>query len=303
MPDKLAALRNLLAASRYGAIDNRAKIRLEHLDPRAVAGWVYWKLSQREFTDIEPGHIRRIQVLPDENALLITGEPVALDRIQVLIESLDVPQAAKISLSCVSVRTSQPQRLLCQPRSPNLVQMPDGTEFDPAAEELDVGKLCPVAPDYADECIVVVNPYVDTDELDRMLEEGVADMPWEPRFVERKGLGGTVTFQCEHTMPSGIPGLRLAALVGQMGLITVQVSLRCSGEGRMAETSATVQYVAFPGQTVAVGVIPRVGTVKEMPVLLVTADTVDRHARKRAHRLAGEHTRGLRRTPVPTRQD
>ncbi|MGD9497619.1 MAG: hypothetical protein AB7Y46_15060 [Armatimonadota bacterium] len=297
MPDKLAALRHLLAASRYGATDHRATIPLEFLDARAAAGWLYWKLSQRQLGEIEPGDIRRIKVLADENALLLVGDAVALDRLQVLIEGLDVPSAAAISLSCLSVETSQPQRLLCQPRAPTLVELPDGSELD-AAEELDVGKLCPVAPDYADECVVVVNPYVDSAELDRMIDEGVAEMPWEPRFVERPGLGGAVTFQCEHTMPSGQPGLRLAALVGADGLITVQVSLRCSGEGAAGRGSATVQYVAFPGQTVGIGVIPRLQRAERMPVLLVTADTIDRHARERAHRLARRHTRSLRQRRV-----
>lgn len=300
MPDKLAALRHLLAASRYADGDHRAKIELFHLDARAVAGWIYWKLSQRQLEDIEPGDIRRIRVLPDDNALLVTGAPGALDRLQVLIESLDVPHAATISVSCVSVETTQPQRLLCQPRVPNIIERPDGTQLDLTRNQLDLGKLCPVAPEYADECIVVVNPYVDPDELDRMIDEGTAEMPWEPRFAEHKGLGGAVTFQCEHTMPSGQPGLRLAALVGANGLITVQVSLRCAGDDR-ASSSATVQYVAFPGQTVAVGVIPSRLAVETVTVLLVTADTVDRHARRRAHRRADEYTRRLHRKPPPQR--
>ena len=219
MTDKLAALRQLLAASRYADTDHRATMELYHLDARAVAGWVYWKLSQRQFDDIEPGDVRRIRVLPDDNALLITGEPAALDRLQMLIESLDVPHAATISLACVAVESTQPQRLLCQPRVPNIIERPDGTRLDLSRDQLDVGKLCPVAPEYADECIVVVNPYVDPDEIERMIEDGSAEMPWEPRFAEHKGLGGTVTFHCEHTMPSGQPGLRLAALVGRNGLV------------------------------------------------------------------------------------
>lgn len=298
MPDKLAALRHLLAASRYADTDHRAKIELYHLDPRAVAGWIYWKLSQRQLEGVDPGDVRRIKVLPDDDALLITGDPAALDRLQVLIERLDVPHAATISVSCIAVQTTEPQRLLCQPRVPNIIERPDGTQFDPAGEQLDVGKLCPVAPEYADDCIVVVNPYVDPDEIDVMLEEGTAEMPWEPRFAEHKGLGGTVTFQCEHTMPSGQPGLRLAALVGANGLITVQVSLRCEGDNRPS-SSGTVQYVAFPGQTVAVGVIPGRVSVEKMTVLLVTADTVDRQTRSKAHRRAYEHAKRLHRTPAP----
>lgn len=298
MSDKLAALKHLLAASRYADTDHRAKIELFHLDPRAVAGWLYWKLSQRELEGIMPGDIRRMRVLPDDNALLVTGEPAALDRLNVLVERLDVPHTTSISVSCVSVETTEPQRLLCQPRVPNIIERADGTEFDPAAEHLDVGKLCPVAPEYADECIVVLNPYVDQDELERMIDDGTASVRWEPRFIERKGLGGSVTFQCEHTMPSGMPGLRLAALVGANGLITVQVSLRCEGD-RQPSTSGTVQYSTFPGQTVAVGVIPGHREIKKMTVLLVTADTVDRHTRSKAHQRAYEHAKRLHATPVP----
>ncbi len=298
MPDKLSALRHLLAASRYTDTDHRARIELFHLDARAVAGWVYWKLSQHQFEDIDPGDVRRMRVLPDDNALLITGDPAALDRLQVLIESLDVPHAAAISLACIAVESTQPQRLLCQPRVPNIIERPDGTRLDLSRDQLDVGKLCPVAPDYADECIVVVNPYVDPDEIDRMIEDGSAEMPLEPRFVEHKGLGGAVTFQCEHTMPSGQPGLRLAALVGMDGLVTVQVSLRCEGDSRPS-SSATVQYVAFPGQTVAVGVIPGRVSVPSTTVLLVTADTVDRSARRKAHQRARRHAQRLHRVPVP----
>ncbi len=298
MPDKLQALRHLLAASRYGATDHRATIPLEFLDARAVAGWLYWKLSQHELGEVDPGSVRRIKVIADENALLLVGESVALDRLEALIDSLDVPTAASISLSCVSVETAQPQRLLGEPRTPTMVELPNGSTLDPTGDALDVSKLCPVAPDFADECVIVVNPYVDRDELDEMLNEGVAEMLYEPRFVERQGLGGVVTFQCEHAMPSGQAGLRLAALVGDTGLITVQVSLRCSGDAPRTP-SATVQYVAFPGQTVAVGVIPRMGTVERMTVLLVTADTIDRRARGRAHQIAREHARGLRRTRRP----
>ena len=300
MPDRLAALRELLAASRYGDADHRATIRLEHLDARAVAGWLYWKFSQHQFEDIDPRAVRRIRVLPEENALLITGAPAALDRLQVLIESLDVPQAATISISCLAVETTQPQRLLCQQRVPNIIERPDGTQLDLSSDQLDVGKLCPVAPDYADECIVVLNPYVDPDEVERMAQDGTVEMPWEPRFAEHKGVGGTVTFQCEHTMPSGQPGLRLAALVGATGLVTVQVSLRCAGAGSDA-ASATVQYVAIPGQTVAVGVIPAKKSVSRVTVLLVTADTVDRDARRKAHQRARDYTKRLQMRPVPHR--
>jgi hypothetical protein len=139
---------------------------------------------------------------------------------------------------------------------------------------------------------------VDLDEVREMIDEGTAAIDHEPRFVERQGLAGSVTFQCEHTMPSGQAGLRLAALVGDNGLVTVQVSLRCSGDDAR-RPSATVQYVAFPGQTVAVGVLPRAGSIVRMTVLLVTADTIDRHARDRAHQIAREHSRGLRRTQAP----
>lgn len=294
MSDKLSALRHLLSASRYGASDHRAKIALEYLDPRAVAGWIYWKIAQRQLGEIEPGEIRRIQVLPEESSLLITGAPAALDRLQVLVENLDSPSGASISISCTSVETTEPHRLLCQPRVPTAIEMPDGSEFDPAATELDVGRLCPVAPQFADECVVVVNSYVDHSELDRMIEEGVAEIPWEPRLAEREGLGGAVTFQCEHTTPSGRPGLRLAALVGSNGLITIQVSLRCGDDDRPS-SSGTLQYVALPGQTVAMGVIPRRGQSSTTTVLLVTADTMDRRGRRKAHRRAIEYARRVQR--------
>ena len=300
MADKLAALRHLLAASRYGATDHRAKIALDFLDPRAVAGWVYWKLSQRQLGEIEPGSIHRIQVLPEEKSLLITGEAAALDRLQVLIESLDTPNAPSISVSCLSVETAEPYRLLCQPRVPTIIEMPDGTEFDPATTELDVGRLCPVAPDYADRCVLVVNPYVDPGELERMIEEEAAEMPWEPRLVEREGLGGVVTFQCEHTTPSGQPGLRLAALVGRHSLITVQVTLRCDGQDD-GSNSGTVQYVALPGQTVAVGVIPRRRRRAKTAVLLVTVDILDRGSRRVALRRAREHAQRLQKMQIGRR--
>lgn len=295
MPNKLAALRHLLAASRYGTTDHRAVVPLDHLDPRAVAGWLYWKLNQRELGEIDPGAVRRIKVLPDQNALVLIGDSTAIDWLTALIEGLDVPAAAAISLTCLPVETTQPQRLLSQQRVPTQVELPGGMQLDPASETLDLGKLGPVAPDFADECVVVLNPYVDTAELDEMLEEGVAELLYEPRFVESHGLGGVVTYHCEHTMPSGRPGLRLAALVSRDGLISVQVSLRCSGHPPGEEHSATVQYVAFPGQTVAVGVMPAGGAPERMTVLLVTADTIDRRARSRARKLAREHVRDLHR--------
>jgi len=80
--------------------------------------------------------------------------------------------------------------------------------------------------------------------------------------------------------------------------VTVQVSLRCAGDQRPS-SSSTVQYVAFPGQTVAVGVIPGRISVSSTTVLLVTADTVDRSARRRAHQRARDHTKRLYHVPVP----
>lgn len=295
MPDKLAALRHLLAASRYGSTDHRAVVSLEHLDPYAVAGWLYWKLNQHELGEIEASAVRRIKVLPDANALVLIGDSAAIDWLTALIDGLDVPAAAAISLTCLPIETTQPQRLLSQQRVPMQVEMPGGLHLDPASETLDLGKLCPVEPDFADECVTVINPYVDTAELDEMLDEGVAELLYEPRFAESHGLGGAVTYHCEHTMPSGRSGLRLAALVGRNGLITVQVSLRCSGHPPGDEHSATVQYVAFPGQTVAVGVMPAGGAPARMTVLVITADTIDRRARGRARKLAREHLQGARR--------
>jgi len=295
MPDKLAALRHLLAASRYGTTDHRVTVALEHLDPRAVAGWLYWKLAQHELGEIDPSSVRRIRVLADQNALVLVGDSTALDWLSGLIEGLDAPTAAAVSLTCLPIETTEPQRLLSQQRVPTQVEMPDGLQLDPASETLDLGKLCPVAPDFADECVTVINPYMDTAELDEMLREGVAELLYEPRFAESHGLGGAVTYHCEHTMLSGRSGLRLAALLGRNGLITVQVSLRCTGHPPDEEHSATIQYVAFPGQSVAIGVMPAGGAPVRMTVLVVTADTIDRRARSRARKLAREHVQSLRR--------
>lgn len=295
MPDKLAALRHLLAASRYGATDHRAVVPLQHLDAHAVAGWLYWKLSQHKLGDVDLHSLRRIKVLADENALVLIGDSTAIDRLTALIEDLDVPTAATLSLTCLPIETTEPQRLLSQQRIPTQVEMPGGLHLDPATETLDLGKLCPVAPDFADECVVVINPYVDTTELGEMLDEGVAQLLYEPRFAESHGLGGTVTYHCEHPMHDGRSGLRLAALLGRNGLITVQVSLRCSGHPPGDEHSATVQYVAFPGQTVAVAAMPGNGAPVRMTVLVITADTIDRRARSQARKLARERVEGVRR--------
>ncbi len=210
---------------------------------------------------------------------------MAVNRLQRLIEDLDVNPAAAITLSCIPVDTTQPQRLLCQPRLSHVVDMPDGTQMDAAADEVDVGRLAPVEPDYADEMVVVVNPFVDSDEVEKMVEEGVGTIGDQPRFIEHQGLAGTVTFECEHKMPNGRSGLRLAALMGQDGLMTVQASIRCSGwalDNPLAQgQSATVQYTAYPGQTVAVGVLPATGITGIMTVLLITADAVGPQRRKK----------------------
>ena len=302
MPHSLSALRRMLLAQRYGEGHHRATVTVENLDPRAVAGWLYWKLSQRQLGPVRPGDIRRIKVISDQKAIVITGDPYAVDRLVVLVQELDTSAAGSISLSCIPVETTQPQRLLCQPRPLTLIELPDGSYMDPG-DELSVAKLCPVEPDYADEMVVVVNPYVDTGEVEEMVRAGVAKIGDEPRLLERKGLAGAVTFQCEHTMPSGKSGLRLAALVGEHGLITVQVGIRCSGhalDSPLADDgSATVQYVAYPGQTVAVGVIPATGAEGKMTVLLLTADTEDTQARRRAHNLARRVFRRLRKSPAP----
>lgn len=278
MPRSLTALRRMLAANSYRQGHHCVVVALEHLDPRAVAGWVFWKLDQRQLGSVALADIRRIRVLAGRDALEITGEPVAVNRLSRLIENLDVNATASITLSCIPVETTRPQRLLCQRQPSHLVDLPDGTQVDAGADEVDVGRLAPVEPDYADEMVTVVNPFVDPDEVEKMVAEGVATIGDEPRLIERKGLAGTVTFECEHKMPSGRSGLRLAALMGQDGLMTVQVSIRCSGcalDNPLAQgQSATVQYVAYPGQTVAVGVLPATGVAGMMTVLLITADTV-----------------------------
>jgi len=275
----------MLLANGYRQGHHRAVVTLEHLDPRAVAGWVFWKLDQRQLGSLSWTDIRRIQVLGDGNALAISGEPAAVNRLQRLIEDLDVNALAAITLSCVPVDTTRPQRLLCQPRLSHLVDLPDGTQLDAAADEVDVGRLAPVEPDYADEMVVIVNPFVDPDEVEKMVEEGMATIGDQPRLIEHKGLGGTVTFECEHKMPNGRSGLRLAALMGQDGLMTVQASIRCSGcalDSPLAQgQSATVQYTAYPGQTVAVGVLPATGVAGTMTVLLITADTVAPQRRRK----------------------
>lgn len=298
MSNRLSALRNLLTAQRYSHPHHRVCVPVENLDPRAVAGWLYWKLSQRQLGSVRPGDIRSIKVLSDQNAIAITGDTEAVDRLRTLVEELDVNAGGSISLSCVPVETTEPQRLLCEPRAGLAIELPGGSQLDPAAEEVSVERLCPVEPEYADELVVVVNPYVDTDVVEEMVAEGVAEIGDQPRLIERRGLAGTVTFQCEHTMPSGKSGLRLAAQVGEHGLITVQASIRCTGralrdplgEGQ----SATVQYIAYPGQTVAVGVLPATGCEGPMTVLLLTADTVDARARKKAENLARKVFKQLR---------
>lgn len=285
MPRSLTAIRRMLLANGYRQGHHSAVITLEHLDPRAVAGWVFWKLDQHQLGPVRRADISRIQVLGDRNALAISGEPVAVNRLQRLIEDLDVSPATAITLSCVPVDTTRPQRLLCQPRLSHLVDLPDGTQMDAAADEVNVGRLAPVEPDYADEMVVVVNPFVDPDEVEKMVEEGVGTIGDQPRFIEHQGLAGTVTFECQHKMPNGRSGLRLAALMGQDGLMTVQASIRCSGcalDNPLAQgESATVQYTAYPGQTVAVGVLPATGITGIMTVLLITADAVGPQRRKK----------------------
>jgi len=292
----------MLLAQRYGEAHQRATITIRNLDARAVAGWLYWKLSQRQLGPVRPGDIRRIKVISDQNAIVITGDPYAVDRLIVLVQELDMSAAGSISLSCIPVETTEPQRLLCQPHPMTLIELPDGSYMDPG-DEVSLAKLCPVEPDYADEMVVVVNPYVDTGEVEEMVRSGVAQIGDQPRLLERKGLAGAVTFHCEHTMPSGKSGLRLAALVGEHGLITVQVSIRCSGcalDSPLADNgSATVQYVAYPGQTVAVGVIPAEGAKGSVTVLLLTADTEDTRARRKAHNLARRIFQRLRKAPAP----
>ncbi len=293
----LYALKNLLTAHRYAHPHQRVVVPLENLDPRAVAGWLHWKLSQHQLGSVRLGDIRSIKVLSDRRALILIGEAAAVDRLRELVEELDEDAGGAISLSCIPITTTQPQRLLCQPPRGRNIQLPDGAEIDPAAE-ISVERLCPVEPEYADEMVVVLNPYVSPEVVEQMVAAGVAEVGDQPRLIERKGLAGTVTFQCDHTMPSGKAGLRLAAQVGEQGLITVQVSIRCTGkelsdpldEGR----SATVQYVAYPGQTVAVGVVPASGCPGSMTVLLITADTVDTRARRQAENLARQIFQRLR---------
>ncbi len=290
MPNRLSAVRRILLSHGYGQGSHRATVALEHLDPRAVAGWVYWKLGQRQLGEVKPADIRRIKVSGSERSVTISGEPYAVDQLRRLVQELDKNAAGAISLACLPVETTQPQRLLCQPRAIHLVEMPDGSQIDTAAEAVDVAKLCPVEPDFADEMVVIVNPYVDPDAVEEMVVAGMATIGDEPRLIERKGLAGTVTFECEHTMPSGRAGLRLATLVGSDGLMTVQASIRCSGcrlDSPLARgRTATVQYVAYPGQTVALGAVPATGTEGATTVLLVTADTVDVRAHRKAHGVA-----------------
>ncbi len=285
MSSSMNALRRMLLANGYRQGHPRAVVTLEHLDPRAVAGWVFWKLDQHQLGPVNLADISRIQVLSSENALAITGEPAAINRLQILIEDLDVKTGATITLSCIPVDTTQPQRLLCQPRLSHLVELPDGTQTDAAADEVDVGRLAPVEPEYADEMVVIVNSFVDAGQVEEMVEEGIATIGDQPRFIEHKGLAGTVTFECEHKMPSSRSGLRLATLMGQDGLMTVQASIRCSGsalDSPLAQgQSATVQYTAYPGQTVAVGVLPATGVIGIMTVLLITADAVAPQRRKK----------------------
>ena len=285
MPASLSALRRMLAANSYRQGIHRVVVTLERLDPSAVAGWLFWKLDRRQLGSVTRADIHRIRVLAGEDALEISGEPLAVNQLRRLIEKLDVNATAAITLSCIPVETTRPQRLLSQPRPLNLVDLPDGTQLDATGDEIDVGRLAPVEPDYADEMVVIVNSFVDPDEVDKMVAEGVATIGDQPRFIEHKGLAGTVTFECEHKMPSGRSGLRLAALMGHDGLMTVQASIRCSGCGLDNPLdqgqSATVQYVAYSGQTVAVGVLPATGVTGTMTVLLITADSVAPKRRKK----------------------
>ncbi|MCD6359592.1 MAG: hypothetical protein J7M38_01935 [Armatimonadetes bacterium] len=307
MPHRLKALKRMLTAQRYTHPHRRVTVEVKNLDARALAGWIYWKLEQRQLGAVAPGDVRQIRVLGESNSIVIIGEPAAVARLRALIAELDHNAEGTITVSCIPVETSQAQRLLCRPRPSLLVEMPDGTQVDPAAEEVSVERLCPVEPEYADELVVVVNPFVDPAEVERMVAEGVARIGDQPRLIERKGIAGTVTFQCEHTMPSGKSGLRLAALVGENGLMTVQVSIRCSGvdlsDPLYGGRSATVQYVAWPGQTVAVGVLPATGCRGPMTVLLLTADTVEARNAARPHSLARrmfERLRARRRDIAPT---
>jgi hypothetical protein len=256
------------------------KFTLRHAGAPGLAGWMQEELDENgELAGIPADQIDKIECIPQDNAIAVSGEEAAIERIRMLLAQVDVP-ITQIAIRCKMVELEEPELLLGEVGSTRQVTLADGSRVEVTPKAL--ARERPGWPLSQDETgpLVAINPHVNLAALAVLVATGRATMVNELRITVFQGIPGYIGFATEHEGKVYGPYLRFTATMTTDDLITVEASLPVTEPPHAGVLSANVhmdvRHTARTGQTVAVGVLPK----SEAPeaergiVFLLTAEPV-----------------------------
>ena len=236
------------------------KFSLRHMDAQAIADWMRKELGAKgEVLGLRAEQIERIDCVPAENALVVSAEEAAMDRIRALLAMLDEP-IEKIQIDCKMVQLEQPELLLGGAPGRTVVLGEGLTVEVPLTAILGAAGQPPGAEEER-HGLLAINPHVDLDLLADLLESGRVTIVNEPRILLLQGAPGAMAFVTEHEGEVYQKSVGFTAFMTDVDLVTVEASLH---------------FHEPPGQTVAIGVLPQAEAAEGEPALvfLITAEPI-----------------------------
>lgn len=253
-------------------------IHLQHRDARVVSSWLQEAVEKGEW-GLSADQIEKIECIARDNALLVSGEAAAIDRIRELLAGVDVP-VRQIEIRCKIVELEKPELLLGDVAAPTVVKLADGSTVEVPPEAVAPDRTAWPPREDETATLLAINPHVDLAVLEELLDNGRATIVAYPHILLFVGMPGEISFRTEHEGEFYARGLACRARMTDDELITVEASLHWDEPPEAGVVSPNVhmdvRYTALSDQTVAVGLLPKSKSDKAEQgiVFLITARPV-----------------------------
>jgi len=278
MRSRVTVIAILLLASCACEAEIHKIITLKHSDARAVCSWLQDAVEKGKW-GLSADQIEKIECIPRDNALLVSGEDAAIERIRDLLAGVDVP-VRQIEIRCKMVELEEPELLLGGVAPPTVLQLADGSRVEVPPEAVPPDRPGWPLPEDETGTLLAINPHVDVSVLEGLLDNGRVTVMNEPRITTLQGMPGYIGFATDHEGKVYGPRFGFTATMTDDELITVEASLHWDEPPVAGVVSPNVhidvRYTARTGQTVAVGVLPKSEAVEAEGgiVFLITAGPV-----------------------------
>ena len=253
-------------------------IELQHRDARIVSSWLEDGIANGRW-GIAGDQIDKVECIARDNAIVVSGEDAAIERIGDLLAQVDVP-VRQIEIRCKMVELEEPELLLGGVAPPTVLQLADGSRVEVPPEAVPPDRPGWPLPEDETGTLLAINPHVDVSVLEGLLDNGRVTVMNEPRITTLQGMPGYIGFATDHEGKVYGPRFGFMATMTDDELITVEASLHWDEPPVAGVVSPNVhidvRYTAPGGQTVAVGVLPKSEAVEAEGgiVFLITARPV-----------------------------